>query len=219
MLWGRQDHHDTDAVFAWFSICMHWRSLDHKLSLNFGKCYAMYMFSAARTNIADLILHSLFIISCTEQVKILGVIFNSLLSWSTHSNYAHLKISRIFSTLQRFGCALDSLTRKRIFKSRHFLMFSSACLSGVIWIFLNVIYSKTACCVVQDSLWGILQLLSIQEHIILLAFYLFNLMYYYVTLWLFLIFYTGMKLTFIYMPIYFLICRCITQGKLKAENF
>ena len=42
-----------DSVYAWVVV--------HKLGLNVGKCYAMFMSSAARTNIADLILSSLLI--------------------------------------------------------------------------------------------------------------------------------------------------------------
>ena len=89
-----------NTVYAW--------AVAHKLRLNVGKCYAMFMFSAAHINIADLILPSLLIngdsISWTEQIKILGVTFNSLLSWSTHSNNVRMKISRMSGTLQRFGC-------------------------------------------------------------------------------------------------------------------
>ena len=65
-----------DSIYAW--------AVAHKLRLNVGKYYAMFMSSATRANIADLILSSLLIngdsISWTEQVKILGVTFNSLLS-------------------------------------------------------------------------------------------------------------------------------------------
>ena len=86
-----------DSVFAWVGL--------HKLRLNVSKCYAMFMSSAACTNIADQILPSLLInndsISWTEQqVKTLGVTFNSLLSWSTHSNNVCMKISRMIGMLQ-----------------------------------------------------------------------------------------------------------------------
>ena len=120
-----------DSEYAW--------AVAHKLRLNVSLCYAMFISSAARTNIADMILSSLLIngdsISWTEQVKILCVTFNSMLSWSTHSKNVRMKISHMSGALQRFGFALDRLTRKRIFQA-HILPHVLFCLP--VWGNLNI---------------------------------------------------------------------------------
>ena len=202
-----------ESVYAW--------AVAYKLRLNVGKCYAIFLSSAARRNIADLILPSQLIngdsISWTEQVKILFVSFISLLSWLTHSKNDSMKTSHMSGTLQRFGSALDSLTRKRIFQASilpHVLF----CLP--VWGNLNIsqryvldYYLLCTRLIMRNPKasfnTGTYNFTGIN---------LFNLIFYDLTLLLFSIFYIGMKLTFIYMPIYFLIFRCIKQGKLKVEN-
>jgi hypothetical protein len=109
-----------DTVYEW--------ALVHKLKLNISKCFAMYVRAASRSSVPDGSQRSLMIngsqISWVDETKILGVTFNSSLCWMSHSNNIRAKISRMSGVLQRFGGALDSLTRKRLFQAfilPHFL--------------------------------------------------------------------------------------------------
>ena len=102
-----------DTVYAW--------SVAHRLKLNISKCFAMLVPKSARSVPIDRSLLFLYIdgnpISWSEELKILGVTFNSALNWSAHSYNVRTKISRMVGMLQRFGCTLDGLTRKRIFQA------------------------------------------------------------------------------------------------------
>ena len=56
-------------------------------------------------------------VSWMNEMKILGITFTTTLSWSNHANNVRSKISRMFGILQRFGCALNGLTRQHIFQA------------------------------------------------------------------------------------------------------
>ena len=93
-----------------------------RLKLSISKCFAMYVPAATcATPRDDLHLYQLTIdaspISWLDEMRILGVTFTTTLSLTNYANIVRSKIFRMLDILQRFGCALDGLTRPCIFQA------------------------------------------------------------------------------------------------------